>query len=69
MKLYQNISDFVTRSAYNVKRKKNLQTDTSSQEGRTILGVTYLRTVIVILSVGGAILVTVKIIMTIIGGT
>ena len=68
MKLYRNILDYVTRSVYSVERKRTSQTDTSSQEGHTILGGIYLRTVIVILSVGVVISVMVRIIMTTISG-
>ena len=68
MKLYRNILDYVTRSAYNVGRQKNSRMGTSFQGERITPGGTYLRTVIVILSVGVATLVTVRIITTTTGG-
>ena len=66
--MYRNILESVTKRVSNVGRKKTSQTDTYSQEGRTVRGGIYLRTAIVILSVGGVTFVIVKIIMNILTG-
>ena len=68
MKLFQNISDFVTRSVCSVESKKSSQMDTYSQEEHTIQDGMCLRMVIVILSVGAVISVTEMIITIIING-
>jgi len=66
--LHQDIYESVTRLVSNVAQKKTSQTDTSSPGGRTTRGGIYLRTVIVILSVGAVTLGIVKIIMIILSG-
>ena len=68
MMLHPNIYDTVTKLVYNVARKKTSQMGTSSQEGRTTQGGTYLRTAIAILSAGAVTLGIVKIITTILSG-
>ena len=66
--LHQDIFESVTKLVSNVAQKKTSQTDTYFQGGRTVQGGTYLRTVIVILSVGGVTFVIVKIITNILTG-
>ena len=66
--LHRNIFESVTKLVSNVAQKKTSQTDTSSLGERTTRGGIYLRTVIVILSVGVVTLGIVKIIMIILSG-
>ena len=68
MILHRNILESVTSSAFNVVHQRTSQMGTYSQEGRTTQGGMYLRTVIVILSVGVVTLGIVKIIMIILSG-